>query len=73
MAGTITHAYFAIDVYNKLDKKTKLFLENNKEDIKIDLTDGYLTVTAKREEHKEPAEKSWNRLKNSWFLYLAVI
>ena len=25
----------------------------NKEDIRIDLTDGYLTVTAKREENKE--------------------
>lgn len=28
----------------------------NKEDIKIDLTDGYLTVTAKREENKEEHE-----------------
>ena len=28
----------------------------NKEDIKIDLTDGYLTVTAKREEYKEEKE-----------------
>ena len=28
----------------------------NKEDIKIDLTDGYLTVTAKREENKEEKE-----------------
>ena len=28
----------------------------NKEDIKIDLTDGYLTVTAKREEYREEKE-----------------
>ena len=28
----------------------------NKEDIRIDLTDGYLTVTAKREENKEEKE-----------------
>ena len=35
----------------------------NKEDIKIDLTDGYLTVTAKREEHKEENEHHGNYIR----------
>ena len=34
MAGTITHAYFSLDVYDKLDKRTKLNLNNYKENLK---------------------------------------
>ncbi|MBQ9024209.1 MAG: zinc dependent phospholipase C family protein [Bacilli bacterium] len=34
MAGTITHAYFANDLYKKLDKKTKNKLKNYKENLK---------------------------------------
>lgn len=39
----------------------------NKEDIKIDLTDGYLTVTAKREEHKEENEHHGNYIHKERF------
>ena len=34
MAGTITHAYFALDVYNKFDDKLKERLKNYKENLK---------------------------------------
>ncbi|MBO5182826.1 MAG: zinc dependent phospholipase C family protein [Bacilli bacterium] len=34
MAGTITHAYFASDVYNKLDESIKKNLSNYKENLK---------------------------------------
>lgn len=34
MAGTITHAYFANDLYDKLDKKTKNNLKDYKENLK---------------------------------------
>lgn len=34
MAGTITHAYFAEDLYKKLDKKTKYRLKDYKENLK---------------------------------------
>lgn len=34
MAGTITHAYFALDVYDKLDDKTKRSLKKYKENLK---------------------------------------
>lgn len=34
MAGTITHAYFALDVYDKFDNKTKNNLKNYKENLK---------------------------------------
>ena len=34
MAGTLTHAYFAEDLYEKLDKKTKSNLKNYKENLK---------------------------------------
>ena len=34
MAGTITHAYFAEDLYKKLDKKTKNNLKDYKENLK---------------------------------------
>ncbi len=34
MAGTITHAYFTIDIYNNLDKHTKNILKDYKENLK---------------------------------------
>lgn len=34
MPSTITHAYFALDVYDKLDDKSKKLLKDNKEDLK---------------------------------------
>lgn len=34
MAGTITHAYFALDVYKKLNKNTKKILKDYKENLK---------------------------------------
>ena len=34
MAGTITHAYFAEDLYKKLDKNTQNNLKNYKENLK---------------------------------------
>ena len=34
MAGTITHTYFAIDVYDKLDKNTKAIIENSMDSFK---------------------------------------
>ena len=34
MAGTMTHAYFAVDLYDKLDNKTKNNIKNYKENLK---------------------------------------
>lgn len=34
MASTVTHAYFALDVFDKLDDKSKKILKNNTEDLK---------------------------------------
>lgn len=34
MAGTVTHAYFALDVYDKLDNKIKINLSKYKENLK---------------------------------------
>lgn len=34
MAGTITHTYFSIDVFEKLDKNTKSIIENSKNSFK---------------------------------------
>ncbi|MDO5564981.1 MAG: zinc dependent phospholipase C family protein, partial [Eubacteriales bacterium] len=35
MASTVTHAYFIIDVYNKLDINTKILLKDQKEKLKL--------------------------------------
>ena len=34
MPSTVTHAYFSLDVFDKLDDKSKKFLKNNTEDLK---------------------------------------
>ena len=41
MAGTITHAYFALDVYNKFNDKLKERLKNYKENLKT-YSQGYI-------------------------------
>ena len=41
----------------------------DKNDIKIELTDGYLTVTASRTEHKEEKEQNKSRCKTPAFLW----
>ena len=35
MPSTVTHAYFSLDVYDKLDNKTKRILKNNTSDLKV--------------------------------------
>ncbi len=35
MPSTVTHSYFAMDVLNKLDTKTKIFLENHTNEYKV--------------------------------------
>lgn len=74
MAGTITHAYFAIDVYNKLDKKTKLFLENNKEDIKTyaqghDILFFYYSFNIKKSSNIRTYAKVFHKTKTKLFFY----
>ena len=70
MAGTITHAFFAMDVYDKLNKKPKKLLENYTNNLKT-FGQGHDVFTfsklkLSKKLHKKKDDDCGNCIKKQW-------